>query len=75
MMEGTPDTINLSELEASILECDDKSICEIHDLHVWKLGGDKLSMSCHIQTHTPLKTLARVTDMCRRKYNLYHTTI
>jgi Co/Zn/Cd efflux system component len=57
------------------MEADPKNICEMHDLHVWKLGGQKLSLSCHIRTHAPLKTLARVTDVCRRKFNLYHTTI
>lgn len=75
MMEGTPDEVNIESLHKAIMEADPKNICEMHDLHVWKLGGDKLSMSCHIRTHAPLKTLARVTDVCRRKFKLYHTTI
>jgi len=36
---------------------------------------DKVSMSVHIQSYKPLKTLSAVTDMCRRKYQLFHTTI
>lgn len=75
MMEGTPDEIDLAHLQDLIFKADSKNIVEVHDLHVWKLGGEKLSMSCHIVTNTPLKTLARVTDMCRRQFNLYHTTI
>lgn len=48
---------------------------EIHDLHVWTISMDKISMSVHIVSLKPLKTLSRVTDMCRRKHQLFHTTI
>lgn len=75
MMEGTPDEIDTQKLQQSIIDADKENICEIHDLHVWTLGGGKLSMSCHIRTHTPLKTLAKVTNMVRSDYQLYHTTI
>lgn len=65
MMEGTPDEIDLGTLEKTILAADTDNICEIHDLHVWTLGGGKMSMSCHIRTHSPLKTLALVTNAIR----------
>lgn len=32
-------------------------------------------MTVHIKSKKPLKTLAAVTDLCRRKYRLFHTTI
>jgi hypothetical protein len=32
-------------------------------------------MSAHIKSKKPLKTLAQVTDLVRRKYKLHHTTI
>lgn len=75
MMEGTPDEIDTVKLQNAILGADPKSICEVHDLHVWKLGSGMLSMSCHVRTLTPLKTLALVTEVCRKDFALFHTTI
>ena len=66
--------LGVKELAADILaECD--AICEYHDLHVWKLGGGKMSMTCHITSHKPSQTLERVTNMVRKKYKLFHTSI
>ena len=68
MMEATPDVIavekdgdkdknlGIKELSADILAACD-AICEYHDLHVWKLGGGKMSMTCHITSHKPAQTL------------------
>jgi zinc transporter 2 len=69
MMEATPDVIavgkdnhgkdknlNIEDLGDDILKsCN--AICEFHDLHVWKLGGGKMSMTCHIISHKPSQTL------------------
>jgi len=69
MMEATPDVIavgkdnhgkdknlNIEDLGDDILaSCN--AICEFHDLHVWKLGGGKMSMTCHITSHKPSQTL------------------
>lgn len=75
MMEGAPKAVNVEQLRRDIeLECGD-DIQNIHDLHVWTISMGKISMTGHIQSVKPLKTLAQVTDLCRRKYNLYHTTI
>lgn len=41
--------LGIVELQNDILNsCN--AICEYHDLHVWKLGGGKMSMTCHITT-------------------------
>ena len=66
--------LTLEDLQKDILNACD-AICEYHDLHVWKLGGGKMSMTCHITSHHPSQTLQRVTDMVRDKYKLYHTSI
>ena len=55
-------------------ECGD-DITDIHDLHVWTIAVGNVAMTCHIQSTKPLKTLAQVTDLCRRKYKLFHTAI
>lgn len=46
IMEGTPDNINMEELETDLSNL--PSVEEVHDLHVWSISQGKLSMSCHI---------------------------
>lgn len=75
MMEGAPDSIDSEQLEHDIWEGNKADIIDVHDLHVWQLSMGKFSMTVHIKSRKPLKTLAAVTDLCRRKYDLYHTTI
>jgi len=73
IMEGTPDSINTTQLEKDILKLD--GIVDVHDLHVWQISQGKFCMMVHIKSHNALKTLAEVTDLCRRQYQLFHTTI
>ena len=73
LMEGTPGDINIEQLENDITEV--KGVEELHDLHVWSISAGKHALSCHIVSQQPLKTLNLVTDICRRKYKLFHTTI
>ena len=73
MMESAPANCNVKQLEEDIAGLPD--VLEVHDLHVWALSMGKNSMSVHIKSNKPLKALAAVTDICRRKYNLFHTTI
>lgn len=66
--------LTIEDLQKDILEsCD--AICEYHDLHVWKLGGGKMSMTCHVTSHKPQQTLERLTSTLRKKYKLFHTSI
>ena len=75
MMEGAPRKFKIEDLKASIEKATEGDLVDIHDLHVWTIAQGKLSMSVHIKSLKPLKSLARVTDVCRRDYNLFHTTI
>ncbi len=73
IMEGTPDDINLEQLEIDLSNV--AGVEEVHDLHVWSISSGKLSLSCHIVSQQPLKSLNAATDLCRRQYKIYHTTI
>ena len=75
MMEGAPKSINCEQLREDIYQTCGNDIVNVHDLHVWTISVGKVSMTCHVESIKPLKTLSQVTDLCRRKYNLYHTTI
>ncbi len=73
LMEATPPEIDLDELKNDIYAIE--GVEEIHDFHLWSVSVGKFSLSCHIKTDKPFKTLSMVTDLCRRKYNIFHTTI
>jgi len=73
LLEGTPSSINIEQLEEDLLNV--AGVSEIHDFHVWAISVNKFSLSAHLISDTPMKSLSLATDICRRKYNLYHTTI
>jgi solute carrier family 30 (zinc transporter), member 2 len=75
MMEATPDELDTVELHKDILNADSDNILEVHDLHVWIIGTNYYSLSVHVQSNDPLKSLRKVTEMLRADYNLYHTTV
>lgn len=75
MMEGTPDAIDPEALTRDIKNADADNICNVHDIHCWKLGGDQTSFTAHCVSHEPLETLNKVTSMLREKYALNHTTV
>jgi len=73
MMEGTPNEIDSEQLLEDIYNC--SGVEEVHDFHVWSISVGKFALSAHIKSDQPLKTLSVVTDLLRRKYNIYHTTV
>lgn len=75
IMEGTPKNISLEQLTNDILNLDPENIIDVHDLHVWQIAQGRNTMSAHLKSKKPMKTLAQVTDLVRRKYNLHHTTV
>ena len=58
MMEGAPTSIDVLQLEHDIANINTQDIVDVHDLHVWSLSAGKLSMSVHIPSKKPLKTLS-----------------
>jgi zinc transporter 2 len=73
LMESTPMTIDSDKVFDDI--CNTDGVEEVHDFHLWSVSVGKYSLSCHISSHDQLKTLSKVTDLIRRKFKLYHTTI
>jgi len=51
LLEGRPRETRVEEVAKAILTVE--NVQEVHDIHVWCLGGDHLAMSCH----------ARIPDM------------
>ncbi len=51
LLEGRPKEMGIEEVAHAILKVE--GVMEVHDVHIWSLGGGAIAMSCH----------ARVTDM------------
>ena len=73
LMEGSPVDVDIEELEKDLLNI--KGVKEIHDLHVWSLSMGKISLSCHICSDDPQKTLNKAKKLIQKKYKIDHNTI
>src|SRR6202158_163997 len=51
LLEGRPKEMGIEEVARAILKVE--GVMEVHDVHIWSLGGGEIAMSCH----------ARVPDM------------
>ena len=78
VMEGAPVNFDMVALTKDIWDLNTEGhedIIDVHDLHVWAISVGKNALTVHIKSHRPLKTLSEITELCRKKYKLYHTVI
>lgn len=73
LLEGSPDSLDAEEITTDLLNI--QGVVDMHDFHLWAISINKFSLSAHLTSLTPLKTLQDATLMLRNKYNLFHTTI
>jgi zinc transporter 2 len=73
LMEGSPLEFDVADMEKNLGEID--GVTGVHDIHVWSLSIGKISMSCHLITNEPQKSLVLARDFIKKKYGITHTTI
>ena len=73
LMEGSPLEFDVERLEKDLLSV--QGVIEVHDIHVWSLSIGKISMSCHLTTSEPQKSLIDARELIKKNYNITHTTI
>ena len=73
LMEGSPLEFDVEELEENLRRLG--GVIDVHDIHVWSLSIGKISMSCHLITNEPQKSLVLARDIIEKKYGITHTTI
>ena len=71
-MEASPKEINIESLTKELIKVN--GVVDIHDIHVWCISVGKASISLHILSKTPQKTLEQATLICQ-KFGIFHTTI
>lgn len=72
IMEGSP-IDNVEKLKQRLLKVE--GVTDVHDLHVWSLSMGKVSMTCHLKSSNPQKSLIKAKELMIRKYQITHTTI
>ena len=73
LMEGSPLEFDMEDLEKNLMSLE--GVIEVHDIHVWSLSIGKISMSCHLTTNEPQKSLVLARDLIKKKYGITHSTI
>jgi zinc transporter 2 len=73
LMEGSPLEFDVEDLEKNLRKIE--GVTNVHDVHVWSLSIGKISMSCHLATDEPQKTLVLARELIKQKYNITHSTI
>ena len=78
LLEGTPRGMDLESVATAIREM--PGVCSVHDLHVWSIGSDTHSLSCHVGiTDMPASESASILTAIRteldHRFQIHHTTI
>jgi cobalt-zinc-cadmium efflux system protein len=78
LLEGTPSGMELERIEGAIRTI--PGVNDVHDLHVWSIGSDTHSLSCHVSIAdmraSESETLLRqIRDELGSTFHIHHTTI
>jgi cobalt-zinc-cadmium efflux system protein len=78
LLEGTPSGMELDRIEGSIRQIE--GVNDVHDLHVWSIGSDTHSLSCHVSIDdmraSESEAILRLIRNClSAQFHIHHTTI
>ena len=78
LLEGLPRGIRLEDVVSAVLGIEGAQ--EVHDVHIWTLGGDLHALSCHVRIpdmhmEESEKILANIREVLARDFHITHTTI
>jgi cobalt-zinc-cadmium efflux system protein len=76
LMEGAPRDVAVEEVQTALEAL--PAIEEVHDLHVWSIGGDLVSLSCHVVADADAsrdRVLEDASRLLRRRFGVHHTAL
>ena len=78
LLEGTPRGMDVDRIVARVRQIE--GVNQVHDLHVWSIGSDSHSLSCHIgiadiPPSASEGILRQVKEMLLHEFQIHHTTI
>lgn len=78
LLEATPKGLDMAALEQSIKKV--PGVLGVHDLHVWSVASEMLSLSCHIlvseqSVRSGEQILKKVAQVAEHDYRITHSTV
>lgn len=76
LLEGVPEGIDLNSLEQAL--CKIKGVIDIHELHVWAITSDRVSLTAHIvidPAYDCESVLSEVRKLLVPQFGITHTTL
>ncbi len=78
LLEGTPSGMELDRIRGAISEI--PGVDAVHDLHVWSIGSDTHSLSCHVSVgdmpaSQSASILRAIREQLEQRFHIHHTTI
>jgi cobalt-zinc-cadmium efflux system protein len=78
LLEGVPEGLSVKEINERLRTL--PMVSQVHDLHIWNLSSESVSLSAHItldesQPADPEIALNQIRNLLDRDFNIQHTTI
>jgi len=78
LLEGRPKEMGIEEVARAILRVE--GVMEVHDVHIWSLGGGEIAMSCHARVpdmHLDKceSVLSRIKALLAQEFSIGHVTV
>src|SRR5215467_3502271 len=78
LLEGRPKEMGVEEVARGILKVE--GVMEVHDVHIWSLGGGEVALSCHARVpdmHMDRceTILSGIKDLLEREFSINHVTV
>jgi cobalt-zinc-cadmium efflux system protein len=78
LLEGRPKEMGVEEVARAILKVE--GVMEVHDVHIWSLGGGEIALSCHARVpdmHMDRceAILSGIKDLLANEFSIGHVTV
>jgi len=78
LLEGRPKSAGIEEVARAILSIE--PVQEVHDIHIWSLGGSHIALSCHaripdMHMDECEKILSRIRKKLEEEFEIEHSTV
>ncbi len=79
LMQGAPSSFDIGDISNHILEV--KSVCEVHDIHVWQLNEREFYLDAHVQAAEDLNMLGidalrtEINEVLEHHFDIHHSVL
>lgn len=77
LLEGVPEGVGMQEIDEALRAV--PGVISVHDLHVWAITSNKLSLTVHVVTSAPdaqvFDLLTTIRKMLAERFEVSHTTV